>query len=78
MPVYLTCGQQPFLQFSDRAQQQFSTAHLASNVVNTVKVGFRVSPTRLGFPPCFFCLKLPTSDFAVIVKFREVRLGWHL
>ena len=41
MPVYLTCGQQPFLQFSDRAQQQFSTAHLASNVVNTVKVGFR-------------------------------------
>ena len=41
VPVYLTCGQQPFLQFSDRAQQQFSTAHLASNVVNTVKVGFR-------------------------------------
>ena len=39
LPVFLTCGAAPFLQYNDRAAQSYSTTQLASNMVTTVKSG---------------------------------------
>ena len=39
VPVFISCGSAPYLQFSDRSAHSYSTAHLASNMVNTVKTG---------------------------------------
>ena len=39
LPVFLTCGSEPFLQFNDRSAQSYSTSQLATNMVTTVKSG---------------------------------------
>ena len=39
LPVFLTCGANPFLQYNDRSAQSFTTSQLATNMVTTVKSG---------------------------------------
>ena len=39
LPVFLTCGANPFLQYNDRSAQSYTTSQLATNMVTTVKSG---------------------------------------